>query len=268
QPAPQEPAPQEPAPPEPAPPEPAAEAPVGEEPSAEAPADEEQTAAEPANQDGAVEDGAVEVDPIEESAEDRQAAEGPSPVPAAADPLPWWKSKRKSPKGLDNRRKPRQPRPRRQPGLQVPHPGVETDRQPIGGPGNPPAAQPAPAAASSDQPRILDLLDGVTLPFDLTPLTARIADPETHIILISPHGDAAEVGTAFADELVEQGFAIEPAGFDQALAVRAGETLSMRISPEAGTITEGGQLRYPSVNDTDVAIEVWLGNGSPPALAD
>lgn len=117
-------------------------------------------------------------------------------------------------------------------------------------------------------PGIVDLLDGVTLPFDLTPLTTRIEDPNHHAIFVSPHPDAAEVGTAFADELVQQGFEIEAAGFDQALATRGTDKLSMRISPDAGTVADGSDLRYPSANENDVAIEVWIGNGSPPPLSN
>ena len=126
----------------------------------------------------------------------------------------------------------------------------------------------SPSEIAAQLPGIVDLLNGVTLPFDLTPLTARIEDPDRHAIFISPHPDAAEVGTAFADELVQQGFEIEAAGFDQALATRGDETLSMRISPDAGTVADGSDLRYPTAGETDVAIEVWVGNGSPPPLLD
>ena len=128
-----------------------------------------------------------------------------------------------------------------------------------------PAGEPVPGP--SELPGILDLLDGVTLPHDLTPLTARIEDPNRHAIFISPNPDAAEVGTAFADELAAQGFEIEAAGFDQALATRGPDVLSMRISPEAGSVTDGDEPRYPSADTDDVAIEVWLGNGNPPTLS-
>lgn len=195
-------------------------------------------------------------------ADDAEAADDSEPAPRA-DPLPWQASKRTKRPKIDNRRKPKQPRSRRQAGQ-----SADTTTDTPAGDTPPPPSQTAPAADPDSTPRILAALDGVSLPFDLTPLTARIVDPDSHVILISPHGDAAEVGTAFADELVEQGFTIEAAGFDQALATRDGETISMRISPDAGTISDGGHQRYPSANKTDVAIELWLGNGSPPPLAD
>ncbi len=101
----------------------------------------------------------------------------------------------------------------------------------------------------------------------LTPANERVADPTRHTILVSPHDDAEAVGTAFADELAKAGFEIEPDGVDQARAVRGDEVLSLRISPNAGTRGSGKYRRYPTAGDNDVAIEVWVGSGSPPKLA-
>lgn len=111
------------------------------------------------------------------------------------------------------------------------------------------------------------LLEGVALPYDLTTANERVTEPERHVILLSTNSDAEAVGTAFADELVKLGYEIEPDGDDQAKAVRGDEVLSLRISPNAGTRGSGKYRRYPTAGDTDVAIEVWTGSGSPPKLA-
>ncbi len=216
-----------------------------------------------------VEDVDVEVEPETEVAEaetETEVAEAETepeaetevaetePEAAVAEPLPWSKNsnKRKKKGGQAKRSK---AKPKAKPASKkstTGEPSAEQDNKTV-------VAKPS---------GILDLLTGVTLPYDLTPLTARIEDPDRHAIFISPHPDAAEVGTAFADELVHQGFEIEPAGFDEALASRDEHSFTMRISPEAGKVADGSNLRYPSASETDVAIEVWIGNGSPPALSD
>lgn len=176
-----------------------------------------------------------------ESVDETEEAE-----PEEPEPLPWAKGPAK---GNRNKRKKReQPRKQKKSRSQA-------------------AAQPEkPPVTETAEPAILAMLDGITLPYDLSPLTSGIVDPDTHAIFVSTHPDPAEVGTAFADELATQGYEIEPAGFDQALAVRGDDQLSMRISPEAGTVTDGAKPRYAGVGDNDVAIEVWVGNGSPPPL--
>ncbi|MGI9594683.1 MAG: hypothetical protein ACR2QK_00905 [Acidimicrobiales bacterium] len=121
-------------------------------------------------------------------------------------------------------------------------------------------------AGQGEEATILDLLDGATLPYDMAPTTGCVADPGRHAIFLSPHEDAEAVGTAFADELVNLGYSIEPDGLDQAKAVRDDQTLFLKISPDAGA--EGsGDGRYPAAGEHDVAIEVWTGRDSPPPLA-
>lgn len=153
----------------------------------------------------------------------------------------------------------------------------DNDKSMTGGgprPDGPPkaAAEPSPVAktqpADNSEPAILQLLDGASLPFDLTPVTGRIAEPDRHVILLSPHGDAEAVGTAFADELTRLGYTIDPDGLDQAKASRGDDVLMLKISPDAGTRGSGAYRRYPTAGDTDVAIEIWTGRDSPPSLID
>lgn len=114
------------------------------------------------------------------------------------------------------------------------------------------------------EPTVEQLLDGITLPFDLAPMPTALPEPSRHAVFLSSHPDPEEVGTAFADRLVELGFEIEPAGFDQAHAIRDGQVLSLRIAADAGNNGDAG--RYPDADKGDVAIEVWTGDGPPPPV--
>ncbi|MGB5755974.1 MAG: hypothetical protein WBM50_03590, partial [Acidimicrobiales bacterium] len=123
------------------------------------------------------------------------------------------------------------------------------------------------AVASHSGPTVLELLDGAVLPYDLTPVTGRLTEPDRHVIFLSPNPDAEAVGTAFADELDRLGYTIEPDGLDGARATRGDDTLLLRISANAGAVPDGQQHRYPTAGPSDVAIEIWTGQGGPPPLS-
>lgn len=149
-------------------------------------------------------------------------------------------------------------------------PGVEFQAESDLPPGDPSgdAASGSTRPPPPRPPTIGELLDGVALPFGLMPSAGRIAEPHRHAVFLSTHPDPGDVGTAFADQLVDRGFAIEPAGLDEALAIRGADVLSLRITPEAASVKTGGRPRYPTAGAADVALEVWIGQGPPPALAD
>ncbi len=109
------------------------------------------------------------------------------------------------------------------------------------------------AASDPSKVTISTLLADIDLPYDLHSISDGEADVDRHTTFVSSHSDPAEVGTAFADELERVGFEIEPAGVDEAIAKRNGYTLTMRITPDAGS-TEN----YPDLGRTDIAIETWI----------
>ncbi len=130
-----------------------------------------------------------------------------------------------------------------------------------------PISSKAGARPSSDSRSTLnELLSDVMLPYDLAPAPGRIIDSDHHAVYLSPHDDPADIGTSFADALVAQGFTIEPVGRDAAFAMRHEEILSLRVTPDAASIRSGGLPRYPEAIDNQVALEVWTGQGPPPAL--
>lgn len=116
------------------------------------------------------------------------------------------------------------------------------------------------------EPRtLIDMLDGIELPYDLTPVTAAVEDPDRHLIFLTTHSNAEEVGTRFADEMIRLGYEFSPVGLDQAIASRNGDMISMTIVPEAANVDDGNGPRYGAAGQGDVALELWVGDApSPP----
>jgi hypothetical protein len=124
------------------------------------------------------------------------------------------------------------------------------------------AGPPATAA-----PRTLsDMLDGIKLPYDLTPVTAAVEDPDRHLIFLTTHSNAEEVGTKFADELIRLGYGFEPVGLDQAVASRNADVVSMLIVPKAAEVETGNGPRYGAAAVGDVALELWVGRRPAPPV--
>lgn len=116
---------------------------------------------------------------------------------------------------------------------------------------------------------LTDMLDGIRLPYDLMPVTSVVEDPDRHLVFLTTHSNAGEVGTRFADELERLGFELESVEFDQAVAVRGDDVLSMKIVPDAGQVDVGGNPRYGAAASGDVALETWIGRSPvPPSSAE
>ncbi len=111
-----------------------------------------------------------------------------------------------------------------------------------------------------------DMLDGIELPYDLTPIHCLVENPERHLVFLSTHQDARDIGTRFADEVIRLGYEFQPVGLDQAIAIRGEDVISMTVTGEANEVEDGDRLRYWPAGDGDVALELWVGRStSPPA---
>ena len=116
---------------------------------------------------------------------------------------------------------------------------------------------------------LTDLLDGIELPYDLMPVTSAVEDPDRHLILLTTHSNAGEVGKRFADQLEGIGFELETVEFDQAIAQRNGDVISMKIVADADRVESGDGPRYGAAGRGDVALELWIGRSPrPPTAAD
>lgn len=126
------------------------------------------------------------------------------------------------------------------------------------------------ASATGDRPRTMtDLLEGIRLPYDLMPITSAVEDADRHVVFLTTHSNAGEVGKRFADELERLGFELESVEFDQAVAVRGSDVVSIKIVPEADQVEVAGGRRYGAAGRGDVALEAWIGRSPvPPSASD
>ncbi len=127
-----------------------------------------------------------------------------------------------------------------------------------------------PTDEDQPAPDLTGLLTEFDLPYDLEPLTDdRTEETEYggHVALVSEHGDAAEVGTALADALVEIGYNFEPIGHDRGLAKRGSDLIALRIIPEVGESDVSERYAQSAVNDSSMVIEMWSGQAAVEAGA-
>lgn len=140
-------------------------------------------------------------------------------------------------------------------------------------------AVPGPATAATsrrrtdiDQPldtgmrTLFEMLEGIRLPYDLAPVSAIVEDPDRHLIFLTTHSNAEEVGTRFADDLIRLGYDFKPKGMDRGVASRGDEVISMMIVPRACHVDEENGPRYGAAAPGDVALELWIGRAptAPP----
>ncbi len=103
------------------------------------------------------------------------------------------------------------------------------------------------------------------MPYGLEPLPGSIDDEQEHgghVALVSEHGDAAEVGTALADALVDRGYEFEAIGHDRGLARRSSDLIALRIIPEIGTSDVHNHYSQLGLADSAMVIEMWSGQAA------
>lgn len=118
---------------------------------------------------------------------------------------------------------------------------------------------------------LTELLSEFDLPHDLKPLGGdnnEGPDLGAHVTLVSNHGDAADVGTALADELEGLGYNFEPVGHDRGVAKRGTEVIAMRIIPDIGASDASDHYRSSGISESAVVVEMWSGHSSPDQLKD
>lgn len=135
-------------------------------------------------------------------------------------------------------------------------------RRPVAGgySATPPIGPPSERRART----LTDILEGIRLPYDLMPVTSVIEDADRHLIFLTTHSDAGEVGKRFAEELERLGFELDAVEFDHAVAVRGDDVVSMKIVPDPEKVEGGDSLRYGAAGPGDVALETWIGRSSVP----
>ncbi len=129
------------------------------------------------------------------------------------------------------------------------------------------APVPIPPLAPANERTLADMLDGIDLPYDLSPVTSVVDDPDRHLVFLTTHSNAEEVGRRFADELERLGFRFEPVDFDQAVGTRGDDIVSVKVVPDADQVDLGDGPRYGAAGRGDVALELWVGRTAAPPAA-
>ena len=112
-----------------------------------------------------------------------------------------------------------------------------------------PTGRSAPAAG------VADALVGIRMPCDLVPLVLdRLATD--HITLSTTGHEAADVGTALADEVERLGYVVHPISDHEVLATRGATGLRLTIRPPG---PDGKHLTHPTARDESVVVEISLG---------
>lgn len=128
----------------------------------------------------------------------------------------------------------------------VPPPGFDDPIAPII---DRPTGRSAPAAG------VADALVGIRMPCDLVPLVLdRLATD--HITLSTTGHEAADVGTALADEVERLGYVVHPISDHEVLATRGATGLRLTIRPPG---PDGKHLTHPTARDESVVVEISLG---------
>ena len=126
------------------------------------------------------------------------------------------------------------------------------------------AAAPQRPAVGGTPPTLVELLEGITLPHGLVPLTQAMpsAGPITTLVAATDTASAEQVGTALADELERLGYEVATTGTQTAVADGPRGTIDIEVHPHAGSVTDGGSLRFPTAAPGSVVVELRV-SGSP-----
>jgi hypothetical protein len=110
------------------------------------------------------------------------------------------------------------------------------------------------------RPTIANLVQGISLPYDLAPLTTMVERPDVgdRVAFWSDRAPAEVVGAAVADEFERLGFTIEPVGSDTLRLSRDGQALMARLHASPGLSNIGGVPAFPSVPPNSVVLELWV----------
>jgi hypothetical protein len=126
-----------------------------------------------------------------------------------------------------------------------------------------PAADPLPPPPPPTIGRratVADVVQGITLPYDLAPLTTLVERPDVgdRVAFWTDRAPAEVVGAAVADEFERLGFTIEPVGSDTMRVTRDGQVLMARLHESPGLANVGGVPAFPSVPPNSVVLELWV----------
>jgi len=119
------------------------------------------------------------------------------------------------------------------------------------------ARDPVVAAAART---VAGALAGISLPYDLVPLTTLIDRPGAgdRVAFWTNTAPAEAVGDAITVELERLGYAVTPLDEQSLAALRDGQTVRAVIHPDGRAAVIGDRHAFESVPEHSVVVEVWL----------
>ncbi|MCP5025131.1 MAG: hypothetical protein GY929_02495, partial [Actinomycetia bacterium] len=123
-----------------------------------------------------------------------------------------------------------------------------------------PPPPPPPTAPTTGEATVAELVQGITMPSDLVPLTHTGPSTGDHVVLMSTTADAAAVGPALADALEEIGMTIEPVSGNEIIASRYGHgSMHAAIHINPTTVLRAAGPAFPTAPAGSVVVELWTG---------
>lgn len=194
-----------------------------------------------AGRDGATLDDVVIAPPIAPRSADTAPVVPPAPIPPA--PVP--------PAPIVT--PPTTPTPTMAPGPpSSPVAGDQTGRSGLFAP----AAATRLPDATNERPTVADLLEGISLPCDLSPIvdTGRALDPY-RVAFVTNRATPAEVGAGLGDELERLGFSLATVSDTELEATKDGGRVVVTLHPNPSTVTFGAAPAFPNLPSGSVVVE-------------
>jgi hypothetical protein len=115
----------------------------------------------------------------------------------------------------------------------------------------------APTAEPISRKPVAELLAGIQLPCDLTPLvgTERPIGAREAVAFVTRSHPSAEVGQAIGAELRRLGFELVPRHATEVVATRDDDAVLVTVYGNAAEIKRGDRMAFPGAGDDGVVVE-------------
>jgi hypothetical protein len=119
-----------------------------------------------------------------------------------------------------------------------------------------PAVTTAGASGSESRPTVADVLHGIVMPCDLSPIVDpdRVIDPY-RVAFSTNTAPAATIGAAVGDELERLEFTLASTATNQLAATKAGQRVVVTIHPDPEQVTYGDGQAFRTIPPGSVVVE-------------
>lgn len=107
---------------------------------------------------------------------------------------------------------------------------------------------------------VADILEGITMPCDLVPLTSTVGDEDLstakRVVFFTNGHPAPRVGSALADELARLGMEVESSDASGAVATNEAGCVELTIYANPETVQAGNGPAFPTAPNDSVVVEI------------